>query len=77
MQFTFNLMAKHIMSLDPGKVETEQLKKEYITFMKGVVSAPLNFPGTAYRRALKVFHLPHIYQPNLSKISGRKLVLLI
>lgn len=56
MQFTFNLMAKHIMSLDPGKVETEQLKKEYITFMKGVVSAPLNFPGTAYRRALKVFH---------------------
>lgn len=58
MQFTFNLMAKHIMSLDPGKVETEQLKKEYITFMKGVVSAPLNFPGTAYRRALKVFHLP-------------------
>lgn len=52
-KFTFNLMAKHIMSLDPGKLETEQLKKEYITFMKGVVSAPLNFPGTAYRRALQ------------------------
>ncbi|KAK3011626.1 hypothetical protein RJ639_011128 [Escallonia herrerae] len=52
-KFTFNLMAKHIMSLDPGKPETEKLKKEYITFMKGVVSAPLNFPGTAYRKALK------------------------
>ncbi|XP_057975257.1 cholesterol 22-monohydroxylase CYP90B51 [Malania oleifera] len=52
-KFTFNLMAKHIMSLDPGKPETEQLKKEYITFMKGVVSAPLNLPGTAYRKALK------------------------
>ncbi|KAI3699425.1 hypothetical protein L2E82_43734 [Cichorium intybus] len=52
-KFTFNLMAKHIMSLDPGKPETEQLKKEYVTFMKGVVSAPLNFPGTAYRKALK------------------------
>ncbi|CAI9110755.1 OLC1v1010832C1 [Oldenlandia corymbosa var. corymbosa] len=52
-KFTFNLMAKHIMSLDPGKPETEQLKKEYITFMKGVVSAPLNFPGTAYRKALQ------------------------
>lgn len=52
-KFTFNLMAKHIMSLDPGHVETEQLKKEYVTFMKGVVSAPLNFPGTAYRKALK------------------------
>ena len=47
-------MAKHIMSLDPGKPETEQLKKEYVTFMKGVVSPPLNFPGTAYRKALKV-----------------------
>nr|ATN97047.1 cytochrome P450 superfamily protein [Linum usitatissimum]ATN97049.1 cytochrome P450 monooxygenase [Linum usitatissimum] len=52
-KFTSNLMAKHIMSLDPGKPETEQLKSEYITFMKGVVSPPLNFPGTAYRRALK------------------------
>lgn len=54
MQFTFNLMAKHIMSMEAGEEETEQLKKEYITFMKGVVSAPLNLPGTAYRRALKV-----------------------
>lgn len=54
LQFTFNLMAEHIMSLKPGKPETEQLKKEYITFMKGVVSAPLNLPGTAYRKALKV-----------------------
>lgn len=52
-KFTFNLMAKHIMSLDPGEAETEELKKEYITFMKGVVSPPLNLPGTAYRRALK------------------------
>lgn len=52
-RFTFNLMAKNIMSLDPGKPETERLKKEYITFMKGVVSAPLNFPGTAYKKALQ------------------------
>ncbi|XP_076930455.1 cholesterol 22-monohydroxylase CYP90B51-like [Bidens hawaiensis] len=52
-KFTFNLMAKHIMSLEAGEPETEQLKKEYVTFMKGVVSAPLNFPGTAYRKALK------------------------
>ncbi|KAL6542278.1 hypothetical protein OROMI_023880 [Orobanche minor] len=52
-KFTFNLMAEHIMSLEPGKPETEHLKKEYITFMKGVVSAPLNFPGTAYRKALQ------------------------
>lgn len=54
MQFTFNLMAKNIMSMDPGEEETERLRGEYITFMKGVVSAPLNFPGTAYWKALKV-----------------------
>ena len=47
-------MAKHIMSMDPGDIETEQLKKEYVTFMKGVVSAPLNLPRTTYRKALKV-----------------------
>lgn len=47
-------MAKQIMSLDPWNLETEQLKKEYVCFMKGVVSAPLNLPGTAYRKALKV-----------------------
>lgn len=59
LQFTFNLMAKHIMSMDPGMPETEQLKKEYVTFMKGVVSAPLNLPGTAYRKALQVTIYPH------------------
>lgn len=47
-------MAKHIMSLEPGKPETELLKKEYVTFMKGVVSPPLNLPGSAYRKALQV-----------------------
>ncbi|XVF15750.1 hypothetical protein REPUB_Repub09cG0182800 [Reevesia pubescens] len=52
-KFTFNLMAKNIMSMDPGHPETEQLKQEYVTFMKGVVSAPLNLPGTAYRKALQ------------------------
>ncbi|KAL6867556.1 hypothetical protein ACP4OV_015580 [Aristida adscensionis] len=52
-KFTFNLMAKNIMSMDPGEEETERLRREYITFMKGVVSAPLNFPGTPYWKALK------------------------
>ncbi|XP_078177382.1 cholesterol 22-monohydroxylase CYP90B52-like [Carex rostrata] len=52
-KFTFNLMAKNIMSMDPDEAETEKLRLEYITFMKGVVSAPLNFPGTAYWKALK------------------------
>ncbi|KAG5062268.1 hypothetical protein AAZX31_02G054100 [Glycine max] len=53
-KFTFNFMAKRIMSLEPGNPETGQLRREYVSFMKGVVStAPLNLPGTAYRKALK------------------------
>ncbi|XP_021757486.1 cytochrome P450 90B1-like [Chenopodium quinoa] len=52
-KFTFNVMAKQILSLDHGEAETEHLKKEYINFMKGVVSAPINLPGSPYRRALK------------------------
>ncbi|KAG0451266.1 hypothetical protein HPP92_026519 [Vanilla planifolia] len=52
-KFTFNLMAKNIMSMEPGETETEKLRKEYITFMKGVISAPLNLPCTPYRKALK------------------------
>lgn len=52
-QFTFNLMAKQIMSFDPGEPETDDLMKEYFTFMKGVISAPINLPGTSYSRALK------------------------
>lgn len=49
------------MSLQPGKIETEKLKKEYVTFMKGVVSAPLNFPGTAYWKALKVINNDDVF----------------
>ncbi|KAL2333699.1 hypothetical protein Fmac_014912 [Flemingia macrophylla] len=52
--FTFNVMAKHLMSMDPENLETEQLKREYGYFMKGAISlVPLNLPGTAYRKALK------------------------
>ncbi|XP_020258292.1 cytochrome P450 90B1-like [Asparagus officinalis] len=53
-KFAFNLTVKHLMNMDPEMLETEQLRKEYGFFMKGMASIPLNLPGTAYRRALKV-----------------------
>ncbi|MCO5576230.1 hypothetical protein L7F22_030039 [Adiantum nelumboides] len=52
-KFTFNLMAKQIVSFNPGEARTHELMKDYYTFMKGVIAAPLNIPGTAYHRALK------------------------
>ncbi|KAI9089304.1 hypothetical protein K1719_029583 [Acacia pycnantha] len=51
--FTFNLMAKNILSLEPDHPEAEALKKAYAHFMKGLVALPLDFPGTAYRKALQ------------------------
>ncbi|XP_078157431.1 steroid (22S)-hydroxylase-like [Carex rostrata] len=47
------MMAKNILSMEPGKPETEKIRREYTTFMPGTVSIPLKFPGTAYWKALK------------------------
>ncbi|KAH6556119.1 hypothetical protein KP509_1Z203700 [Ceratopteris richardii] len=52
-KFTFNLMAKQILTFNPEEPRTQELMKDYYTFMKGVIAAPLNIPGTAYYRALK------------------------
>ncbi|KAG1348081.1 Cytochrome P450 90B1 [Cocos nucifera] len=65
-KFAFNLMVKHLMSMDPGMPETEQLRLEYHAFMKGMASIPLNLPGTAYRKALQSRAI-------ILKIMGQKL----
>ncbi|ONK76129.1 uncharacterized protein A4U43_C03F24240 [Asparagus officinalis] len=52
-KITFNLMVKNILSMRPGEPETERLRFLYMAFMKGVISLPLNFPGTAYRKAIQ------------------------
>nr|UHB15507.1 cytochrome P450 [Paris polyphylla] len=65
-KFAFNLMVKHLMSMDPGMPETEKLRTEYHAFMKGMASIPLNLPGTAYRKALQSRSI-------ILKIMGQKL----
>lgn len=52
-KFTFNLMARQIVSFNPGESQTHELMRDYYTFMKGVIAPPLNIPGTAYHRAIK------------------------
>lgn len=52
-KFTFNLMAKQIVSFNPGEPETMELMSDYYTFMKGVIAAPVNIPGTAYHKAIQ------------------------
>ncbi|XP_020256267.1 cytochrome P450 90B1-like [Asparagus officinalis] len=65
-KFAFNLMVKQLMSMDPGMPETEQLRSEYVFFMKGMASIPLNLPWTAFRRALQS-------RSAILKIMGQKL----
>ncbi|KAG1348082.1 cytochrome P450 90B1-like [Cocos nucifera] len=57
IKMSFNLIVKHILSKKPGEPETEQLRKLFMCFMRGVVSMPINLPGTAYRKALKEEHI--------------------
>lgn len=65
-KFAFNLMVKNLMSMESCTPETEQLRKEYTNFMKGMASIPLNLPGTAYRKALQSRAI-------ILKIMGQKL----
>lgn len=50
-------MVKNILSMNPGEPETERLRMLYMSFMKGVISIPLNLPGTAYRKAIQVYKI--------------------
>lgn len=48
----FNIIAKYLLGIKPGK-ETTYLMMEYRKFIEGLVSIPINIPGTYYHRSLK------------------------
>ncbi|XP_042500165.1 cytochrome P450 724B1 [Macadamia integrifolia] len=52
-KFTFNLMVKQILSLEPEDPLTSKILEDFLTFMKGLVSLPLHVPGTSYAKAVK------------------------
>eukprot|EP01018_Ginkgo_biloba_P021823 Gb_04371 [translate_table: standard] len=52
-KFTFNVIVKQILSLKPESPETPQILKDFLTFMKGLVSLPLYVPGTSYAKAVQ------------------------
>lgn len=54
LQFTFGVIAKQVLSLGPEDVEFIEILHNFETFMKGLVSLPINLPGTAYARAIHV-----------------------
>lgn len=53
-QFTFNVIVKQVLGLTPKEPQTTKILEDFLTFMKGLISLPLNVPGTPYARAVKV-----------------------
>ncbi|GMH29733.1 hypothetical protein Nepgr_031576 [Nepenthes gracilis] len=48
----FNLTAKKLISHDPER-STENLRANFVAFIKGLISFPLDIPGTAYHECLQ------------------------
>lgn len=49
----FDLTAKKLISYDPEK-SSENLRENFVAFIQGLISFPLNIPGTAYHKCLQV-----------------------
>lgn len=59
MQFTMHIMLKNMLNIEPEDPRASQMLEDYNAYMKGLVSIPINLPGSPYNKALKV-HLFHI-----------------
>ncbi|KZV45298.1 hypothetical protein F511_04036 [Dorcoceras hygrometricum] len=51
-QMIFDLTAKKLISYDSGK-SSENLRENFVAFIQGLISFPLNIPGTAYNKCLQ------------------------
>ncbi|XP_047340634.1 cytochrome P450 724B1-like [Impatiens glandulifera] len=52
-KFTFNVIVKQVLGLTPDEPQTAKILKDFLTFMRGLVSLPLYIPGTPYAKAVK------------------------
>lgn len=50
----FDLTAKKLISYDPSK-SSENLRENFVAFIQGLISFPLDLPGTAYHKCMQVF----------------------
>ncbi|EYU29834.1 hypothetical protein ABFS82_05G099200 [Erythranthe guttata] len=51
-QMIFDLSAKKLISYDSEK-STENLRESFVAFIQGLISFPLNIPGSAYNKCLQ------------------------
>ncbi|KAK1282303.1 hypothetical protein QJS10_CPB22g00346 [Acorus calamus] len=52
-KFTFNVIVKQILSLRPDDHEATEILQKFHSFMEGLISMPINLPGTPYAKAIK------------------------
>ncbi|THG04101.1 hypothetical protein TEA_025423 [Camellia sinensis var. sinensis] len=51
-EIAFQVLVKALVSMDPGD-ETEFLKKQFQEFMAGLISLPINIPGSRLHKSLQ------------------------
>ncbi|XP_059661725.1 cytochrome P450 87A3-like [Cornus florida] len=49
----FDLTANKLISYDPEKYTSENLLNNFVAFIQGLISFPLNIPGTSYHKCLQ------------------------
>ncbi|KAK9131140.1 hypothetical protein Sjap_011627 [Stephania japonica] len=69
----FHVLVKALMSLDPGR-EMQSLKQDFQQFIAGLMSMPINIPGTQLYRSLQarkrmVRFVQKVIQDRMKKIS--------
>lgn len=52
-KFSFNVIVKQVLGLTPDEPQTAEILKDFLTFMRGLISLPLYIPGTPYAKAVK------------------------
>lgn len=52
-QMIFDLTAKKLIGYDPAK-SSDSLRKNFVAFIRGLISFPVNIPGTAYHQCMEV-----------------------
>lgn len=52
----FDLTAKKLISYD-SESSSENLRDNFVAFIQGLISFPLNVPGTAYNKCLQVIQI--------------------
>ncbi|KAK4845683.1 hypothetical protein QYF36_007777 [Acer negundo] len=52
-KFTFNVIVKQVLGLTPEEAVATKILEDFLTFMRGLISLPINIPGTPYARAVK------------------------